>query len=215
MLSRMPAPERRNQLVEAALTIASRSGVGAVTVRAVAEEAGVSLGVVHYCFQDKEEMVTAMGQSLVMQLAGSIDAVVDHIVNELDEIPTGQSGLRDLLYRGLTTMWAHIESVPDRELLTYEITCYALRSRPSGSEASSRIAEEQYKVMDAQAFEFLNRAAELTRTTWTEPIVDLARLTILTTDGLCLRWLVDRDSDAVRRQLELLAGRLAAAAVSR
>ncbi|WP_066909355.1 TetR/AcrR family transcriptional regulator [Millisia brevis] len=215
MLSRMPAPERRNQLVEAALTIASRSGVASVTVRAVAEEAGVSLGVVHYCFQDKEEMVTAMGQALVLQLAGSIDTLVDLIVTQMDEPPSGQSGLRDLLYRGLMAMWAHIESVPNRELLTYEITCYALRSRPSGSEASSRIAEEQYRVMDAQAFEFLDRAAALTRTTWTEPLVDLARMTILSIDGFVLRWLVDRDAEAVRRQIELLAGRLAAAAVAR
>lgn len=211
----MPAAERRSQLIEAALTIAARSGVAAVTVRAVAEEAGVSLGVVHYCFQDKEEMVTAMGQSLVLQLAGSIDSLVDLIVTQLDEPPSGQSGLRDLLYRGLMAMWAHIESVPNRELLTYEITCYALRSRTSGSEASSRIAEEQYRVMDAQAFEFLDRAAVITRTRWTEPMEDLARLTIQSIDGLVLRWLVDRDSDAVRRQIDLLTDRLAAAAVDR
>ena len=66
-MNRMPVAERREQLIEAAITVASRDGIEAATVRAVAAEAGVSLGVVHYCFQDKSELMRAMAHAITMQ----------------------------------------------------------------------------------------------------------------------------------------------------
>ncbi len=39
----------------------------AATVRAVATEAGVSLGVVHYCFRDKDELLSAMAHEIMRQ----------------------------------------------------------------------------------------------------------------------------------------------------
>lgn len=56
--------DRRDQLIAAALTIAAREGIEAATVRAVAVEAGVSAGVVHYCFQDKNELLTCMARAI-------------------------------------------------------------------------------------------------------------------------------------------------------
>ena len=63
-MNRLPVAERREQLIEAALAVASREGIEAATVRAVAAEAGVSLGVVHYCFQDKDELLRAMAHAI-------------------------------------------------------------------------------------------------------------------------------------------------------
>ena len=63
-MNRLPVAERREQLIEAALAVASRDGIDAATVRAVAAEAGVSLGVVHYCFQDKDELLRAMAHAI-------------------------------------------------------------------------------------------------------------------------------------------------------
>ena len=56
-MDRLPILERRAQLVRAALVVATRDGFEAATVRAIAAEAGVSLGVVHYCFEDKDELL--------------------------------------------------------------------------------------------------------------------------------------------------------------
>ncbi len=68
-MNRMPVAERREQLIGAAITVASRDGIEAATVRAVAAEAGVSLGVVHYCFQDKSELMRAMAHKITAQNA--------------------------------------------------------------------------------------------------------------------------------------------------
>ena len=61
-MNRMPVAERREQLIAAARAVASREGIDGTTVRAVAAEAGVSLGVVHYCFEDKDELLRAVAR---------------------------------------------------------------------------------------------------------------------------------------------------------
>ncbi|MDQ0990089.1 TetR/AcrR family transcriptional regulator [Streptomyces sp. V3I7] len=54
-------PERRRpQALDAALAIAVRDGIGAVTVGSVATEMGVTRPVVYACFSDRIEMVEAL-----------------------------------------------------------------------------------------------------------------------------------------------------------
>ena len=60
----LPADVRRGQLIDAALMLAAQQGVAALTIRRVAEAGGVSLGVVHYHFEDKDELLTKMAESL-------------------------------------------------------------------------------------------------------------------------------------------------------
>jgi TetR/AcrR family transcriptional repressor of bet genes len=66
----MPRPsnteERRQQLVEALLRVMAERGYEGASVGAVARAAGLSPGLVHYHFADKQEMLLA----LVEQLAG-------------------------------------------------------------------------------------------------------------------------------------------------
>ena len=78
-MNRLPVAERREQLIEAALAVASRDGIDAATVRAVAAEAGVSLGVVHYCFQDKDELLRAMAHAITSA----------NLERSLGELPAG------------------------------------------------------------------------------------------------------------------------------
>jgi AcrR family transcriptional regulator len=54
-------PERRRpQVLDAALSVALRDGLGAVTIGAVAGEMGVTRPVVYACFDDRVEMVDAL-----------------------------------------------------------------------------------------------------------------------------------------------------------
>ncbi|RVW06064.1 TetR/AcrR family transcriptional regulator [Rhodococcus spongiicola] len=211
MLNRLPAEERRAQLVEAALSIAEHGGIAAVTIRAVAEEAGVSLGVVHYCFENKEALVAAMAESLVLQLSGGIHEAFTSVLDSQE--PVGLTGLREVLHTGLTGMWQVIESTADRQLLTYEITAYALRHRAAGAPLAGSVADEQYQVMDVQASAFLEECARRTGCSWTEPVDAIARFALAIIDGIVLRWLVDRDSNAILTELDDLARIVAGKAV--
>ncbi|WP_305094439.1 TetR/AcrR family transcriptional regulator [Prescottella sp. R16] len=211
MLNRLPAEERRAQLVEAALSIAERGGIASVTIRAVAEEAGVSLGVVHYCFESKEALVAAMAESLVLQLSGGVRETFASVWDGREL--SGLQDLREVLHTGLTAMWSLLEAFADRQLLTYEITAYALRHRAAGAPMAGSIAEEQYRVMDVEATVFLGEATRRTGCTWTEPVASIARFALAVIDGIVLRWLVDRDSDAIVAELDDLVRIVAAKAV--
>lgn len=57
---REPQESRREQLVNAAYAVALRSGIGGVTLRAVAEEAGVSHGLLVFHFERKDEVIGAL-----------------------------------------------------------------------------------------------------------------------------------------------------------
>lgn len=52
-------PDRRAQIVDGVLTLLARDGIAGVSMRAVAREAGVALGLVHYYFDDKTSLIAA------------------------------------------------------------------------------------------------------------------------------------------------------------
>jgi AcrR family transcriptional regulator len=199
--TRLPVAERRAQLVDAALAVAVAEGIAAVTVRRVAEEAGVALGVVHYAFADKDELLAAMAGRIVDELA---DAGASAL-----EVDDG-----DDLARALTTavdgIWRSIEATAGAQLLTYEITAHALRNP-----ALHDVAHRQYAVSQAAAERLLELAAEASGATWKRPVAELAAEALAYVDGITLRWLVDRDGAAARARLAAFAGYLAGQASAR
>lgn len=217
MLNRLPADERRAQLVESAIAVAERGGISSVTIRAVAEDAGVSLGVVHYCFESKEALLTAMSQALVRSLSESMHHAFREASNAGDL--QGLRGLRILLHSGLSGMWPLIESTPHRQILTFELVTHSLRHRVDLADPTTKeetdglmageIAAEQYRITDKEACDFLTECAERTGTTWLEPVPAIARLSLAMLDGLLLRWLIDRNSEAMLAQLDDMASLIA------
>jgi AcrR family transcriptional regulator len=51
--------DRQSLILEAVLALLSRQGISGVSMRAVAREAGVALGLVHYYFEDKTALIAA------------------------------------------------------------------------------------------------------------------------------------------------------------
>ena len=61
----MPRGDRRNELLDAAEQVLSRGGPQALTLQAVADEAGVSKGGLLYHFANKSELVRGLVERLV------------------------------------------------------------------------------------------------------------------------------------------------------
>lgn len=59
---------RRQDLVDAALKLIGEGGPQAATVRAIADEAGVTAGLIRHYFNTKEELVRAAYQDLMIEL---------------------------------------------------------------------------------------------------------------------------------------------------
>ena len=184
-MGRMPVAERREQLIAAALAVASASGIEAATVRAVAAEAGVSLGVVHYCFEDKDELLRAVAEEITARNAS----------RALGALPEGLDLLTTLTL-AVESLWDGLTSNRGEQLLSYEVTLGSLRSQDHG-----RVAAAQYRHSRLAARKYLEHAAEVGGIHWLTPIDSLARSVVAAVDGYSLAWLVDGDGVAAREGL--------------
>lgn len=207
-MSRLSVEERRTHLIDAAIGLAERKGVSGVTTRDVAKAAGVSLGVVHYCFENKDALMIELVKSLSTVMRDNIDT--DSGVWK--RVGTGLAPLRTLVRATLGMLWLNVEASRHRQLLAYESTTYVLRE-VSENQHNSHIAGEQYLANDATITEVLVKAAELTETSWTVPVGTLSRFVVTMLDGIVLRWLVDDDVVAARKQLDMATDVILAHAV--
>jgi len=62
------APIRRRQLVEAAIAVIHEEGFGQATVARIARRAGVSSGMVHHYFEDKDDLLFETMRHLLAEL---------------------------------------------------------------------------------------------------------------------------------------------------
>jgi len=92
-MARIPAEERRQAFVEAAVDVIGTHGVSGATTRRIAEAAGAPLATLHYCFHTKEELFVAVFQKQneaiserldVVEGGGLEKAVADILVNSAD-----------------------------------------------------------------------------------------------------------------------------------
>lgn len=192
-MSRIPAPERREALIDAALRVVARDGIARATTRAIVAEAGMSLASFHYAFASRDELVDELIRTVV---ARERDAVVPELVPGV--------GLRDLLESGLLRYLDHLRADPEHEQAMLELAQYALRSPERHP-----LAVEQYARYTELATGTLQLAATHTGATWRVPVEQVARVLVAFTDGLTLSWLVDRDDEAARRVIAAAAGAIA------
>jgi AcrR family transcriptional regulator len=59
------APQRRDQIVEALFECLANKGHERVTVKDIAEQADLHYGVIHYYFKSKDDIVSAMADSII------------------------------------------------------------------------------------------------------------------------------------------------------
>lgn len=181
-MSRMPLEERRAQLIDAGLRIAAREGVEAVTVRGVAAEAGASLGVVHYCFADKDELLVAMGLSMALV---SSEPVRDSLESGPDVATLAHAGADGLL-EGLVAR-RHMR------LLTFEFATTGARNRALRPVAQTHLDQTWTMTRD-----ILQRIAAISGVEYAIPMDRLSRNVAAWIDGVELSWLVEQDDDAAR-----------------
>ncbi|WP_257169329.1 TetR/AcrR family transcriptional regulator [Bradyrhizobium sp. SRS-191] len=68
--------ERREQLLDAAAALIAESGLAAVSMHAVAERAGASIGSVYHFFRDKDQMLDALAERHDAELQPAFDRVL-------------------------------------------------------------------------------------------------------------------------------------------
>jgi AcrR family transcriptional regulator len=70
---------KKTELLKAAMSVIAQEGYGGASLRKVAERAGCTTGAVTYYFANKEEMLTAVAESLFDEFDGLLEAHRDRI----------------------------------------------------------------------------------------------------------------------------------------
>lgn len=181
-MTRISSQDRRDQLVEAAIRVATRDGVAAVTTRTVAAEAGATPGIVHYVFSSMTDLLREM-----------IKAIADEQVHSVTSVQVEGSTVRECLEGAFEALWATLESEPEVHQLTYEVTQFALRN-----DELRELAAWQYQCYFTASAAVLESIAKVARIEWGRSVESLARGLVAVNDGITLAWLVDRDTGRAR-----------------
>jgi hypothetical protein len=111
--------------------------------------------------------------------------------------------VRESVRNAFLGFWRLVEATPDAQLLTYELTSWALRNAET-----EPLAREQRASQLAGIVEILDEISAATGASWSLPTGQLARMALAITDGVTLGWLVDRDTKAAVQALEVFADQL-------
>jgi TetR/AcrR family transcriptional repressor of acrEF/envCD operon len=196
-MGRVAAEVRRGELVQAAIRVATREGLAATTTRRIAQELGISVGIVHYCFRSKEELLHEVIRVISeAQVVAAREAIVPG------------ADVASSVRNAFLGFWQLVEATPDAQLLTYELTSWALRNAET-----EPLAREQRASQLAGIEEILGEISTATGVTWSLPTGQLARMALAIADGVTLGWLVDRDTKSAVQALEAFADQLLASAL--
>lgn len=190
---RRSADERRELLIEAAIRVMTRDGVAKATTRAIVADAGMQLGMFHYCFRSKQELLERV-----------IEAITTHSIERADGLPQIRESVEETVRATMQMYWDHVVANPDEHLLTYELTQYAMRE--PGFE---QVAIKQYEYYLRTMRGAMDAIVETFGVTLDRPAEDIARYLVTIVDGLTLNWLVLGDAAQAERLLDDAAAHVA------
>jgi AcrR family transcriptional regulator len=183
----MRASERRRQIVEAAARVIATVGLGGVTTRLIAAEAGVPLSTLHYVFKDKRAVLAGVHQHLVERDTALFDAAI-----------TDGCGLEPAVRIMTLDYLDHLLRDEPMMMANWEIRFWSART--PGNEG---LATQLYATYHEFCTAALQRATAGTLSAeHTRPLVQFLFNAI---DGVVLQYMAQRNPAAARDSLGILA----------
>lgn len=183
-MAHIPTEVRRQQFIDAAVTVIAREGVDGATTRRIAEEAGAPLATLHYCFQTKENLLWAVFEQLAdlvrvdVEKASaqgeSVGVIAGHLIRE-------------------TVRWG--VSHPDHNRAQLEIWLWAERN-------DQTLAVRLYdKFIDACTELFQGASTPLSE----RRLETVLRVIVAVIDGLGMQLITHGDEKTIMREAETAA----------
>lgn len=197
-MARLDIDTRRTQLIDAAIHIALRDGLDSATIRRIASEAGVSLGTVHYCFDNKRALLEAVVETLVGRQIDVSGFVVDPELSPEEAIK-----------RAFRFYWSISGAEVERQRLIYELVAYLVRQEDAQShDLARRIFTTNYDIVRG----FIDLFQMQWEVDLELPTDVIARMTVAMTDGVALAWLADSEDECALEVLDSFARMMARSA---
>lgn len=178
---RAAPPAARDRIVASALAVVSRSGLAGLSMRAVARRGGVSVGLAHYHFGSKRELVReAMGQARHTFLAEALA--------RLPERPEAEPGVQ-VLRRTLELVRALVDFLPAWYRVVAELDALGLRDPRFRAEAAAARRQAEGDVHRYLVAALAAAGAD------TSALGPMAAVLLSAFDGLAVRRLLDPSLD--------------------
>lgn len=171
---RVPAEERRGQLITATLELMRREGVQSVTMRAIAREANAPLATAHYCFGDKSELMGAAAEAWLKNLNRFSRNISVHL------------GLRKAVEQAAEGYWHSLEEEPASLLAEIELILWATRNA-----AVSPLAAKIYPAYEVELGNIFSSAAQNSGDQCLIEITTLVRSFLMIYDGAAIQYMTD------------------------
>ena len=189
------APKRREQIIAALFNCLADKGHESVTVKDIAKRAGLHYGVIHYYFASKDNIVSALADSIVTKYDNLLAARIGSVESASEKLEVALDFLVDefIFNRRLNRVFYNLvqmafERKAVRKALRKQLRAYRRRI--------AEVVEEGIEIG-----EFEDRDAG-----------DSARLMVALMEGMALQWMIEPGSlkrDEVRKLVrEAIGGRL-------
>ncbi|MFJ9420355.1 TetR/AcrR family transcriptional regulator [Streptomyces sp. NPDC101227] len=177
-MAHVSANARREQLIEAAVKVIAREGADGATTRKIADEAKAPLASLHYCFQNKENLLLAVFTQLSEEMP--VDA----------DLPEGENAtLGRVIEQCLTRAMRWSVENPVRIRAMIEVTLWAERHDPELSvsfyDAFLKSSEAALRQVDVPLSD--------------EELHSVVRVAMSMVDGLSLQMLTNGDKERTLR----------------
>lgn len=157
---RLKAPERRHIILVAARKAFSKTGdLNGTTIRAIAQQAKISEGVIYQHFESKDELFF---EAIVEPLRTAIESVVDE-VGDFNPVRSANDDIAELTRRFWSTMIKTMEQIlPLLGLVLFGETARARTFyRGPFTDAVNELAETWQRIYDENGIDYNARAVTL------------------------------------------------------
>lgn len=171
---RVPAEERKEQLIAATVELMRREGVQSVTMRAIAQEAKAPLATAHYCFSNKNELMDAAAEAWLKNMNRFSGAVPEHL------------GLRKAVEQVAEGYWQALEEEPADILAEIELILWATRNAPVNP-----LAAKIYPAYEVKLGNIFSSTAASSGEQCLISFATLVRSFLMIFDGAAIQYMTD------------------------
>ena len=200
---RIPAEQRRRELTAVAHTVMARDGAFGLTTRAVAKEAGVPHGSVHYAFHSKDELIRAVvrddidrSTAAFRRFAAPETNTPEHAASPAEQAVSPEG----ILHAAFASYADNLIGDPWEEAAQQELALMCARDEQL--RVIMQESNASYRELIGSILDYL---AAATGKTWAQPADMLAENILGALFGTAQLWLIDRDNDTLYASLATLA----------
>lgn len=200
---RIPAEQRRRELTAVAHTVMARDGAFGLTTRAVAKEAGVPHGSVHYAFHSKDELIRAVVRDDIDRSTAAFRrfAAPDANPPKHAASPAEQAvSPEGILHAAFASYADNLIGDPWEEAAQQELALMCARDEQL--RVIMQESNASYRELIGSILDYLSTA---TGKTWAQPEDMLAENILGALFGTAQLWLIDRDDATLYASLATLA----------